>query len=115
MFATQPQTFCPAIFSCDTIGCTRSFKSEPALRCHQTTVHIIPNALRPAHPNPEPLQEHTDVQFPDGGSLSQDELPAPDLCYNHDGFHIKTHPILDGECHSSSSYDVVLNICHLLH
>ncbi|KAN0129867.1 hypothetical protein V8E53_012339 [Lactarius tabidus] len=95
MFATQPQTFRPAIFSCDTIGCTRSFKSEPALRCHQTTVHIIPDALCPAPPNPEPLQEHTDMQFPDGGSLSQDELPTPDLCYNHDSFHIKTHPILD--------------------
>ncbi|KAN0135741.1 hypothetical protein V8E53_006632 [Lactarius tabidus] len=58
-------------------------------------MHIIPDALCPAHPNPEPLQEHTDVQFPDGGSLSQDELPTHDIHYNHDGFHIKMHPILD--------------------
>jgi hypothetical protein len=55
MLATQPQDFCPVIFSCDMIGCSRTFKSEPALRHHQIMVHIILGALCPAHSNHKPL------------------------------------------------------------
>ena len=114
MFFMRPRNFRPAIFTCNTIGCSKSFKSEAALKRHQTAVHVIPDALRPSHPHHEPCQEHTAVEFPNEVGLSQDEAPIPNLPY-HDGFHIKTHPILDGECYASSSCNGVLNMCQLLH
>lgn len=113
MFFTRPRDFRPAIFSCDMIGCSRSFKSEAALKRHKTAVHVIPNALRPSHPHNEPLQEHAAVESPDEAVLPQDDTPVPNLSY--DGFQIETHLILDGERYASTSCDAVLNMCQRLH
>jgi hypothetical protein len=100
MLSYQPRIFRPAIFICDATGCSRIFKSEPALKRHQTVVHVIPDALRPRHAHHEPHQEHADVQWPDEGSLPQDEMRADDS-YPDDGLSTEMHPILDGEHQSS--------------
>ncbi|KAF8262289.1 hypothetical protein EI94DRAFT_1704901 [Lactarius quietus] len=89
---------CFVLGCCDANGCSRNFKSESALRCHQTTVHIIPHALRPPLPHHKSHQEREDLQpaFHDGSPHSQDEAPIPNLHYISDGFHMEAHTILDG-------------------
>ena len=58
----------PAIFGCCVTGCSRTFKSEPSLRRHQTNKHTVPEALRPQwHP-------HIDIQ-------DVDLEPPPHLYY----------------------------------
>ena len=76
-------------------------------------VKEVRHLFKCGHDN-EPHQEHTAVEFPNEVSLLQDEAPIPNLPY-HDGFHIKTHLILDGECYASSSCDGVLNMRQLLY
>ena len=104
MLPSRPRIFRPATFHCSVTGCSRVFKSEPALKHHQTVVHVIPDALRPPRTQHERRQESIDVQWPDGlgGSLPQDETRLrADGSYLNDGLYTETHPILDGEYKSS--------------
>lgn len=101
MPSSQVRFYRPAIFGCSVAGCSRSFKSEPALKRHQTNLHIVPEALRPRPPNTSaqdahiepPHLEDTETQL-DEPHVPQSES-APDQPY--DGFSMERHPILDGE------------------
>jgi hypothetical protein len=103
----RPHIFRPAIFSCSVTGCTRSFKSESALKRHQTAFHIVPDTLHPRHgpdltrnTNEHPLFEDADVQPPDDYPLPQDEFTFNECqdAHPYDGLHMNRHPILDGAC-----------------
>lgn|SRR6266702_57345 len=93
----RPRNFRPAIFGCSATGCSRAFKSESALKRHQTALHVVPHALRPWHApdltqdaNEDALLENTDTQ-----PEPLDPYPLPQ---HQDGLHTERHPILDGEC-----------------
>ena len=82
-------------------GCSRVFKSEPALKRHQTAVHVVPDALHPRHA----VNLTQNTRNEDTGSPAEDMdvpfesnvLPDPEDGH-HYGLYTETHPILDGEC-----------------
>lgn len=103
MLSSRPRIFRPAIFSCGVTGCSRAFKSEPGLKRHQTSVHVVPDALRPQRV-PRTSANNTQHETPLEDSDAQtDEVPLhnPRDSYIYDGLDSETHPILDGECKSS--------------
>jgi hypothetical protein len=94
------QLYRPAIYHCCVTGCSRSFKSEPALKRHQTNLHIVPEALCPQqHPNANPQDTHSEP--PDVGDIDAQQLdtPPPPQYEMADGFSMEKHPILV-LCHS---------------
>ena len=86
-----------ATYHCCVAGCSRSFKSEPALKRHQTNTHVVPEALRPQqrpNTNPQDNSEPPHIVDTDADHLG---TPPPPQYEMVDGFSVEKHPILDGE------------------
>ena len=94
----QARHYRPAIHHCRVTGCSRSFKSESALKRHQTNVHVVPEALRPQQRLDE-IPQDTHSEPPHVGETDAQHLstPPPPQYETADGFTIERHPILDGE------------------
>ncbi len=80
----------PAVFACPVIGCSQFFKSDVALKRHQTVIHTVPEALR-CHQCPNTSVEARADLFHSEGTY----VDNPGHLY--DGIHTEIHPILDGE------------------
>src|ERR1700733_3191434 len=94
----QHRHYRPAIYYCRVTGCSRSFKSEPALKRHQTNLHIVPEALRPQRrPNANPQDAHLEPPHVEDTDTEDLGTPFPPQYEIGDGFFVERHPILDGE------------------